>query len=169
MRNTDNMLEDDNIIKKHPIFIAVLILLYICLAISPSIMQWNIHPKKVVCSSLTNACSLKEFAYKHEICWGDLIPRRRYSRAHCRIPKYQTSVVELLPLSEVRDVIIKDERGKFRVYLKGDKDREVSIAAYKKYDDAKFLSSNLMAHIKKWQEQYAVSDFEDGETFSYDF
>ncbi len=164
------MFDDDNFIKRHPFLITGIILVYISIPVISSIPQWFEHPKKIACTSLTNTCTLKEYAYKREICWIELVRGRHSSRHYyCKLPKFQTSVVNLLPLSEIKDVIVKNEPSGFRVYLKSIKDSEVQIAVFDKYSDATYLSSNLKAHIKKWQEQSEVSNSESDESFSYNF
>jgi len=165
------MFKDDNFLLRHPILLTVVVLLYISFPVYYSISQWFEHPKMLECSSLTDTCVLKKYAYKHDICWIELIIRRHSSHYHyCKLPKYQTSVVDILPLSEIKDVIVKNESSGFRVYLKSKKDQEVGIAAYDKYSDATYLSSNLKARIKKWQEHSAVSDLEsEDNSYTYNW
>lgn len=164
------MFKDDNFLLKHPIIITVIILIYISSPVYSSISQWFEHPKKIECSALTNKCSLKEYAYKHNICWVELLRTRRSGHLYyCRLPKYQISEFELLPLSEIKDVVVKNEPSAFQVYLKSDKESEVRIAAFDKYNDATYISSHLKAHIKKWQEDSAVTDSESDNSYTFNW
>lgn len=154
----------DGVKLKSIIVVAVLLLLRTSMLIYSSISQWELQPKKIMCSSLTNTCTLKEYAYKHEICWGERTRRVK----SCSLPKYETAQKELFPLTEIKDVVVKEEQGKYEVCLKNIKDKEECIAVYDKYTDATDVSSDLRVHIKKLQEEQPLSSIEPGETFSYD-
>lgn len=153
-------------VERHPI-LTVLGILYLLSPIPFSISMWNEHPKKIECTVSENVCKFNTYSYKHDICWDTLLASRYSKNRYCRLPKYLTGTLDLIPLNNIQDVIYKKENGIYKLYLKDKSASDVYVTSLKSFENATYQASHMKAHIKKWQ---ADLDYAEGdEKYEYQF
>ena len=139
-----------------PLVVFFLVLLII-LTFWESFDKWKEHPQKLVCSKQANLCTLTTYSYEHKICWGAILGSR-HGTSRCRLPKHQTSRLELFPLMDIEGVGIQNKSGRYVLYIKNKAGQTIDIGTEIKETDAIRVSGLWNAQIKKWQDEILTGE-----------
>ena len=161
-----------DITNRKSIIYILLVIFFVCIPITESVSLWKETPYTIFCYQDSNSCKLVKYAYEHKICWDSILTSRHTHRL-CRLPTQIVSETKIFDLTEISDVTIKQNAKIFSIYIKNKEKQTILLTEYKNEDEAKYIASQLRAHIKHWQAIPIVDNYymdnDNGRTFEYSF